>query len=118
MARRIDYEKSDLSVRGAVYALAGLSAALIVISVAIWLLEGRLTDTDTSPPVATVTMPAGPDRPRLQHTPAEDMEALRAETRRILSTSAWQDRKAGIARVPIERAMDELAKRGWPEGAP
>jgi len=52
--------------------------------------------------------------PRLQIDPALDLARMRARDLRELSTSAWVDRKAGVFRIPIERAMQLLAERGLP----
>jgi hypothetical protein len=53
-------------------------------------------------------------RPRLQVDPAEDLAQMRARDLLELTTYGWIDRKAGIARIPIERAMQLLAERGLP----
>jgi hypothetical protein len=59
-----------------------------------------------------------PSVPRLQTSPTRDMqEMLRAENARLQSYG-WIDRTFGIARIPIDRAMELLATQGlpsWPE---
>jgi hypothetical protein len=47
-----------------------------------------------------------PPQPRLQTTPALDLEQLRAAEDQHLSRYGWIDRSRGIAQIPIERAMD------------
>ena len=68
---------------------------------------------------------AGIDRvvpePRLQPAPALELEELQARWQLALESYGWVDREAGIARIPIERAMTILAERGGPnpvEGPP
>jgi len=52
--------------------------------------------------------------PRLQAAPALDLEAFRAHETERLSTYGWIDRQAGVVHVPIERAMELVAKEGLP----
>jgi hypothetical protein len=47
-----------------------------------------------------------PPEPRLQTTPALDLQQLRAAEDQHLSRYAWIDQPRGIAQIPIERAMD------------
>jgi len=46
-----------------------------------------------------------PSGPRLQVNPDRDIERLRAAEHEHLTSYAWVDPKAGIVRVPLERAM-------------
>lgn len=66
-------------------------------------------------------LPAGtalPPGPRLQPSPETEMAQMRAEEERELTTYAWVDRERGMVRVPIDRAIADLAARGLPEFAP
>jgi hypothetical protein len=58
-----------------------------------------------------------PPRPRLQTYAFTDINALRADERRMLHEYAWVDKNAGVVRIPIERAIDVLAERGLPHRA-
>jgi hypothetical protein len=51
---------------------------------------------------------------QLQPDPAQDVAAFRAEKRRLLSTYGWVDHAHGIAHIPIERAMDLVARGASP----
>lgn len=61
----------------------------------------------------------GPDRPgnvdlagaRLEAAPRMDREAYFKEKDRALHSWQWVDRKAGIARIPIEDAMQIMARQ-------
>lgn len=55
-----------------------------------------------------------PPRPELQADPRDSLRGFRGREDERLHGWAWRDRKAGLARVPIERAMEELAKEGLP----
>ena len=50
-----------------------------------------------------------PPPPQLDPAQPQHLRALRAEHQRILSSYAWIDAQAGIARIPIDRAMERLA---------
>jgi hypothetical protein len=59
--------------------------------------------------------PMPPERfpaPRLQADPAADLHAFRAEQERALKGYGWTDREHGLARIPVDRAMQILARRG------
>jgi hypothetical protein len=55
-----------------------------------------------------------PPEPRLQDTPQEDMNALRAKQNGLLKEYGWVNKEAGIARIPIEEAMRIVVERGLP----
>lgn len=69
-----------------------------------------------SGPALTPLAPARqvPPPPRLQTSPERDMRQMRADEERVLSSYGWVDQKAGIVRIPIERAMEMLVERGLP----
>ena len=43
---------------------------------------------------------------------------MRAREDAVLTTYGWVDRNTGVARIPIERAMDLLVERGLPVTKP
>ena len=53
--------------------------------------------------------------PRLQIAPGQDLETMNEANRQKLGTYGWVDRTTGIARIPIERAMDIVVDQGWQE---
>ena len=63
-------------------------------------------------PLAESRVDPIPPGPRLQSTPPRDMEELRAREREALTTYGWADPAAGVARIPIDRAMSILVERG------
>ena len=52
--------------------------------------------------------------PQLQKTEILDLKALHAEEDKLLNGYAWVDPKQGIVRIPVDRAIEVLAKRGLP----
>lgn len=108
-------EPDDVPARGVVYAALGLFGG---IAVAAAVVAGVLTALDLWP------LPPGPTPPfrstgeqpaRLEVAPAEDRLAIEARARGKLAGYAWTDAAHRHARIPIERAMEKLARQGWPD---
>lgn len=111
------YERRDFSPRAVILFVASL-AVLLVGTLA--LMAGLLDLFDVIPegrgirgaPMAEA--PPRPPPPRLQTSPTRDMQAfLRTENERLRSYE-WVDQAAGIARIPIERAMELVVLQGLP----
>ncbi len=115
----VSYEHTDASTRLILWTGGGLTALVILASVAmLWLFnifEAREDREQVTP--APVARPAEqePPEPRLQENPAADLAIVRAEETRILESYGWADQEHAIARIPIERAMDRIVEHGLPE---
>lgn len=59
-----------------------------------------------------------PPEPRLQVSAPKDLKKYKAAQGEILNSYGWVDQKAGIVRIPIERAMDILSQTGLGKPAP
>jgi hypothetical protein len=55
-----------------------------------------------------------PPQPQLQKAPIQDLQEMRAAEDQLLNSYGWVDQSKGIVRVPINQAIDMLAKRGLP----
>ena len=110
------YEQSDAdSSRLAQFAGAlVLTVALVLpfLSWWYWRMEGTARRADAARPVGDIQLPPPP---RLQVNAPEDLKVMEAEKTEELTTYGWVDRRQGVARIPIERAMELLATRGFPE---
>jgi len=53
-----------------------------------------------------------PQAPRLQDHAVQDLQQMHTAEDQVLNTYGWIDRKKGVARIPIDRAIDLLAQRG------
>lgn len=53
--------------------------------------------------------PAGP---LLQVNPTAELERLRSQEQRALESYGWVDRGAGVARVPVDRALELVLEEG------
>jgi hypothetical protein len=79
--------------------------------------KDRAQDVLLSPSVAA-NLARTPPEPRLEPFPLAPVQRLRAQEDAILTTYGWVDRKAGVARIPVDRAMEILAERGLPPSKP
>jgi hypothetical protein len=52
--------------------------------------------------------------PRLQISPVTDLREFRAREDAELNSYGWINKTAGVVRIPIERAMDLVLKKGLP----
>jgi hypothetical protein len=110
----------DLDVRGILWTAAYLAGGVVVICLLMWWLFLGLRRLETRadpapPPLAEERGPQPPPPgPRLQASPDQDMIDLRAGEDRTLHQPAWIDPKQGIVRLPIDLAMDVVARRGLP----
>ncbi len=115
------YEKSDLRPKPIVVFGAILSLVMVLALVATygmirllgWWDRPRL-ETPASP-LATRTVPS---EPRLQVAAPKELKSLRAAEEEVLTSYAWVSKEAGIARIPIERAMQLVLEHGLPAGKP
>jgi hypothetical protein len=109
----------DLNIKAVVITGVALALGTAVVFALMWGFYlglkqlDRAKDLPPSPiPEANIAQP--PPEPRLQESPGIDLQRLRAEEERILTTYGWVDREAGIVRIPIENAIDLLAETGLP----
>jgi hypothetical protein len=107
------HEKSDMNPTYIAYFAIGLAAVGLAIHLGIWWMfrqferEQRSRET----PRALVTARTPVPEPRLQISPQGDLEELRRNEDQILSSYQWIDRDMGVARIPIDRAMQLLAEK-------
>jgi hypothetical protein len=105
-----DYERSDADPRLIAALALGVAAFLIVAPfglLAVYPGADRLGGLPAERPL--------PPQPRLQVRPKADLDVLRAMEQERLASFGWVDRDRKIVRIPIERAMGLLTKRGLPE---
>jgi len=111
------HEQSDVQIRPLAIFLAGLAVSLVVTGALMaWLFSALETQAKRSEPEAPPL--AADDRPTpgplLQVSPRQDLEVLRTREERLLNSTGWVVREAGVARIPLERAIELTAQRGFP----
>ena len=114
-------ETEDFSPRG----IRWLTATLAVLAVMVLVLMGGLLWFLSGgwPPRQGIVTPMVPapnmsPEPDLQVASSRDYQEMRAAEEAQLHSYRWVDREAGIAAIPIKRAMELLASRGMPVQTP
>jgi hypothetical protein len=122
----LEYEHQDLSAMGVYTFLAGLAVAGLLIYFVLWGLYRYLdhyerthqptqnplvqteADTRVVAPQAVEKFP----QPRLEKNERIEINDFRLREEQALDSYGWVDQKAGVVRIPIERAMQLIAQRG------
>jgi len=87
--------------------------SFVVVAVMNRMMMERAAAADPLPsPISAANERRLPPLPRLQTTPEDELAEMRREEARILDSYGWADEKAGLARVPIERAIELLVDKG------
>lgn len=112
----------EIDVRGIAKSGVALALTIIVSMVLMWwlsvALKQRAAATSSTPsPLAEVAEPRQPPYPRLQAKPEEELKALHAEEAKVLENYGWIDKGQGVARIPIEKAIEIVGQRGLPAPA-
>src|SRR2546429_466170 len=125
----VAYEREDLSPRGIFAFLIVLALVGVLVHFAVKAMYGYLdayqkqhqptlnplvsqTETD-SRKVSNADIARFP-QPRLETNERLEINDLRLQEEKTLNSYGWIDQQAGVARIPIERAMELLAQRGLP----
>ncbi|HUY34544.1 MAG TPA: hypothetical protein VMV69_17495 [Pirellulales bacterium] len=111
------HETRDVSgLYVSIFALALAAAVGLVLLLLIWLFdifEARAERRD--PLQSPLAGKQVPPEPRLEETTGATLSVLRLHEDNELTTYGWIDRRKGVVRLPIDRAIDLLAERGLPE---
>lgn len=118
------HEESDINVRGIVGFALGLALCIGLSSLVLYGVFEGLRDHFTPKPVQTspligVREPVAPENspelfptPRLQVDYSADLDVVRKQWDEQLHSSGWNDKKAGVAHIPIDEAMRLTRERG------
>jgi hypothetical protein len=122
----VAYDRTDMDPKAIVgffiaLAIAGVFMHLILWSAYKYYAGSEKAPTPLANPMASSTrqLPQGdPVRtfpaPTLQPDDVADMNKFRAYEDEELNSYGWVNQSAGVARIPIEQAMQALAKQGLP----
>lgn len=111
------HETKDADVAALLLIAFGLLLTVVVVGIGIWITLQHFRSERSSQTASRSSLSAQTHRfpePQLQTNPADDLAKLRARDARDLNAYGWIDRKAGVVRVPIERAMELLLQKGLP----
>jgi hypothetical protein len=122
-ASELGHETQDVSIGPIVKFGAGLAIATALVSVAMWGLfrwfeANQDRRQEPVAPMVATNLKRTPREPRLEPDPLAPRLAARAGEDAVLTSWGWVDRNAGVARIPIDRAMELLAQRGLPAPKP
>jgi hypothetical protein len=116
MAKPAGHETTDADIQPIVLTAAGLAiVAAIVLAISIGLFRYFVER-----PAPTLPNPMAsanellPPAPHIEEHPGTELQQLREQEDRTLSTYGWVDKKAGTVRLPIDRAIELQLQRGFP----
>ena len=110
---------SEIEVKHIGMFLVWMTIGIILSGVAMYALYRNLQSHEEArdlPPSPLVdrTQRHLPPEPRLQVTPHPNLDQYLAEQQASISGYAWVDVAQGVARIPVDQAIDILARRGLP----
>ena len=113
----------EINIRAIRIFVAGLLAVTLAVFGLMWgvvtLVKGSLVRKDPPlPELAEARVVRLPPGPILQPNPVVELADFRAAEDAELSRWAWVDREKGVARVPVDRAVEIVLERGLPAPPP
>jgi hypothetical protein len=115
--RTAGHETRDARIAPILLTGAGLALTVAIVGLVVYSIFQYL---ETHPATSTRANPMSaeesqiPPAPRIEEHPAIEIQQLHAQENSILSTYGWTDKKAGVVRIPIDRAMELQLERGFP----
>ena len=110
------HEMTDASISGLVKFGIGMAVLIVAVMVAMaWMFKYFSATQQLGPPASPFAeSQTPPPNPRLQVHPTRELKELLNGEDDQLNSYGWVDQKDGIVRIPIDRAMDLLLKKGLP----
>jgi hypothetical protein len=108
------HETTDINVGAVGKFGVALMAVTLLSLVLLFGLMKYFQSRETTAVVKTVDPAAVFPQPQLQVAPTPDLKTFRAEEDKVLSSYGWVDQPNGVVRIPIDQAIEVLAKRGLP----
>ncbi len=111
------HETTDASALYVGLFALGLAVMIaLVLPFLVWLFWRFEASAERADPIKSpIAADQLPPAPRLQAQPSADLAKLRRDEDERLGSYKWIDQQQGIVQLPIDRAMDLLAQRGFPE---
>jgi hypothetical protein len=123
------FERQDLSSQGVFAFLISLAVGGLLVYFVVWglydFLDARqrshqpqqnplVKQLDADPRIVSPEEITKFPQPRLERNERVEIGDFRLKEEQTLNSYGWVDEKAGVVRIPIERAMQLLAQRGLP----
>jgi hypothetical protein len=111
------HETSDASgFYVSIFALALAAAIALLLLLTVWVFDQFASRAERRDPMESpLAVDQIPPAPRLEANPGAALSEFRAREDDTLTTYGWVDRRRGVVRLPIDRAIELLAERGLPE---
>lgn len=113
----VSREPGDVNVMAIAGIAFGLVIAVMIINLLLLLFFGYLSARESRAGRAMTPWQSEteiPPAPRLRVSPRSDLAEMQAAEQTILHSYGWIDKERGIVRIPIEEAMELVAKQGLP----
>jgi hypothetical protein len=115
------HESNRIRLRGLLVFTVALIVTIVVVQIGLGLVMERLARPKEQPDALypgrrAIEVDQFPN-PRLQKNPADDLARMKEEEQQRITSYGWVNRKTGIARIPVDRAIEILAKSGLPKVA-
>jgi hypothetical protein len=113
----VGHESRDADIRPILLTGFGLALSVVVVGLIVY---GTFRYLATYPVTSVQPNPMAvfdsqiPPAPRIEEHPAIEIQQLHAQEDQTLSTYGWIDKKKGVVRIPIDRAMELQLRRGFP----
>ncbi|MGC8667737.1 MAG: hypothetical protein ACP5VE_06465 [Chthonomonadales bacterium] len=117
--RKLGYEARDVSLEALGKWLIALGifiggTALVTYGIFKLFVAPVVPGAEQSPGLTAPLPPPPAPNPALQPAPRLDLKKWREDEDAAMNSYGWVDRRKGIVRIPVERAMDLLAAGGLP----
>jgi hypothetical protein len=124
----VEFEREDLGARTVFEFLIGVAVMVALAALAVWgiyrhmdayqrahqAVQNPLVQTASDTRLVTPSDIEKFPQPRLEKNERLEITDFRLREERTLNSYGWVDEKAGVAHIPIERAMQLIAGRGLP----
>lgn len=111
------HETRDADVGSLFLIISLLLLTGVIILLGIWILMRSLSNREAARDRAIVVAPATDafPAPKLETRTGANLEQVRKQEEARLDSYGWVDRNAGVAHIPIDRAMEIILARGLPD---
>ena len=114
----VSYEPSQADLRVVLGFLFSLGLASALVLLVLWgmfsYLRSKSAERGPLPSPRMYTSPPSVPQPKLQPDPVADYNVYRLSAKETLESYGWVDQSAGVARIPIDKAMELTVQRGLP----
>lgn len=112
------HEVQDADIKEVIFTGIGLAVGTLIVCLVMWGLFNLLKTQQakqSTPLMNPMAPPAQfPPEPRLQVNAPEELQQFHEQEDKTLDTYGWVDKNAGLVRLPIDKAMDIMAQKGFP----